>query len=252
YSLKAGVWYMATLVYDGEYVKAYINDTLVGETAFAGGAIAASGYDVMLGKDPAYSNADFFNGSIDDVRIYSVALNGTEIGNLYNATAPMGMSIQSSTGMTAFGNKVSGFYFNMELVNANGITVHNNKIENATSYGVWVDSQSYGNLFYNNSFYFNDGSNDIYNYLHVQAYDAGHNYWNTTAPPGGTHGYGNFWYDWQTPDNNGDGIVDEPYNLDGGAIDYYPLTSATPVPELSWPVLVFAALLGIALLRRRR
>ncbi|MEM3493577.1 MAG: NosD domain-containing protein, partial [Thermoplasmata archaeon] len=39
-------------------------------------------------------------------------------------------------------------------------------------------------------------------------------------------GEGNYWSDWQWPDNNHDGIVDLPYEIagDAGAKDYYPLT----------------------------
>jgi hypothetical protein len=286
YSLKTGVWYMATLVYDGEYVKAYINDTLVGEAAFAGGAIAASGYDVMLGKDPAYSNADFFNGSIDEVHIYSQALSYSEIKTLYyneggvlvgasienntlsNATVgmsfekvkgatvngnvlrlsgysgtgtPVGVFMKDSSNIETFNSSVDGYYYDMQYQDVAFSTMHNVKIGNATSYGVYVDAQSHGNLFYNNSFYFNNGSNDTYNSSHVQAYDSGHNYWNTTGLNGAA-GYGNYWYDWNST---------APYYLDGGAVDYYPLGSSPPVPEFTWLGLVLVLLLLAILVRRK-
>ncbi len=118
---------------------------------------------------------------------------------------------------------------------------------------VCVDSQSGGDRFYNDSFYFNNGSNDTYNESHVQAYDAGLNFWNTPAPDYGTHGYGNFWYDWQSLDNEEPyGIVDSPYVLDGGAKDNYPLTNAQLIPELSIIALtIIVLLLPVILLRRR-
>ncbi len=296
YSLKTGVWYMATLVYDGSTVKAYINDTLVGETQFNGGAINASGYDVMLGRNPVYNNTDFFNGSIDDVHIYSRALSDSEIRSIYlngggvlagleiennsitnavngmylrnvkgayvceNTVAqstyvgtgtPTGMFIGNTIDMEIFNSSVDGYYYGVVYSDVVFSTMHNVKIGNSTSYGVYVDSGSHGNLFYNNSFYFNHGSGSTYDSSCIQAYDAGHNQWNTTKLSG-EHGYGNYWHDWTTPDSNGDGIVDNPYVLDGGASDAYPLTTpTTPVPELNYLWLV-ALLLMVFVLRRRK
>ena len=85
-------------------------------------------------------------------------------------------------------------------------------------------------------FYFNHGSNDSYNTSHVQAYDAGTNYWNNDT-------MGNYWYDWaknnDTNDQNGDGIVDWPYKIDGGSNqDEYPLADTSAIPELSWFLIV--------------
>lgn len=37
-------------------------------------------------------------------------------------------------------------------------------------------------------------------------------------------GLGNYWSDWRGPDEDNNGIVDEPYALDGGALDNFPLT----------------------------
>jgi len=68
---------------------------------------------------------------------------------------------------------------------------------------------------YGNSFYYNNGAGDEYDSSHTQAYDDEEHYWNTT-------GKGNFWADWTEPDRDEDGIVDEPYAIDGGtgARDY--------------------------------
>ncbi|NPA75501.1 MAG: PQQ-binding-like beta-propeller repeat protein, partial [Euryarchaeota archaeon] len=83
YPLKEGVWYFAALVYDGQTVKAYINGNLVGETKFAGGAIAVSNYPINIGRNPVYAG-DYFDGMIDDVRIYNIALSYDDILLLYN------------------------------------------------------------------------------------------------------------------------------------------------------------------------
>jgi len=50
--------------------------------------------------------------------------------------------------------------------------------------------------------------------------DSSTNHWNST-------GTGNYWSDWTSPDSNSDGIVDVPYEIDGGAgaTDWYPVTN---------------------------
>lgn len=87
------------------------------------------------------------------------------------------------------------------------------------SYGSFYESE---NFVWNNTFIGNNGATRTYDASHVQACDNGtNNSWNSTA------GYGNYWSDWTTPDANQNGIVDQPYNIagDGGAKDYYPLTT---------------------------
>ncbi len=138
-------------------------------------------------------------------------------------------------------------------IHADELTVSYNYIANNTGYGVYLTVG--GNLFYNNSFYFNNGSNGTYNASHVQAYDSGGNRWNITGNPG----RGNYWYDWASNNNSNDvnphdGIVDWSYKIDGGAgaEDHYPIANVnSSVPELD----VYAALIILVfplLLRRKR
>ncbi len=82
-----------------------------------------------------------------------------------------------------------------------------------------ADIDSRENLIYDNNFLDNNGDG-------VQATDNGtDNRWNTSTG-------GNYWSDWMTPDDNGNGIVDEPYELDGdaGASDLLPLTDVPSNP----------------------
>ncbi len=136
-------------------------------------------------------------------------------------------------------------------VYADSITIAYNYIANNTEYGVFLSGMS--NTIYNNSFYFNNGSNGTYNESHVQAYDeGGHNQWNTTTT-------GNYWYDWANNNDTNDqdphdGFVDWPYKLDGsvGAMDKLPIANPQPaVPELTWYLtIIMAAIIIIA--RKRR
>ncbi len=127
-------------------------------------------------------------------------------------------------------------------------TITYNQISNNTGYGIYITAYT-NNLIYANSFYFNNGSSDKYNASHIQAYDRGPNTWNTEDG-------GNYWYDWAnnnaSNDQNGDGIVDWSYKLDGGAEDQYPLKSGdVPVPEFSMPVILAIVLLLVFVVRKR-
>ena len=168
-----------------------------------------------------------------------------------------GIALENADNNTIAGNVISncttGIYF---IYNSNENTIRNNNITNNSMYGIFISGRNSYNLVYNNTFYYNHGSGDTYNTSHVQAYDDGCcNHWNTTS------GYGNYWHDWaknnDTNDENGDGIVDWPYRLDGviGAKDYYPqVSSSIPIPEftpLLPTVISIAAFLEFIMWRRR-
>ncbi len=127
--------------------------------------------------------------------------------------------------------------------------IHNNMFYNNSGYGITIYSSSNYNRVYENSFYFNHGSTDTYSSGAVQAADYGTgNAWNISYE-------GNYWYDWTTPDNNNNGIVDNPYSIDGSANseDELPLTTSTAVPEISpGIVLVFVLLAGAMIAVRRK
>ena len=137
----------------------------------------------------------------------------------------------------------------------NGISL--NTFEDNTLEGLKIQTSS-GNRIHNNTFIDNNGAGTIYDEDHAQAFDAyGTNYWNSST-------HGNYWSDWLAPDDNLDGIVDEPYEIgpfnppipEYGATDYFPLTvSSTPIPEFSSLISLIVAIMviiAISGLRRRR
>ena len=153
--------------------------------------------------------------------------NNTVWGNtVYNDTT--GVEIKFSNNNTIWGNTVYNGTTGIKInLNSNGNFLVHNLIMNNTGYGVSVNWNSGFNIIYNNSFYYNHGSNEAYNSLHIQAYDEnGTNLWDY-------NGRGNFWMDWTEPDEDGDGIVDEPYVIAGisGVMDHFPLTEEVPIPE---------------------
>lgn len=106
-------------------------------------------------------------------------------------------------------NSLSG----MAFWDSNGNDIINNTLIENADHGISTGVNSDDNLAYDNNFLDNNEGG-------TQASDNGTaNRWN--APTGG-----NYWSDWITPDDDGNGVVDLPYQLDGtaGAVDNMPLT----------------------------
>jgi parallel beta-helix repeat protein len=165
------------------------------------------------------------------------------MGNLCIIAQQYGIVVRGCSGNTFSGNNVSenmihGIFMYDAPSEWNNIT--DNVFYNNSQYAIRSSlSGSINNRIWNNTFVGNNGAGSTYDSLYIQAYDAGTgNWWNTSGTP---HGYGNFWGDWQSPDVNSDGIVDNPYVLAGSGVqDYYPLTvPSQPIPEGN--LLVFVA-----------
>jgi len=190
------------------------------------------------------TNCILFNNICTDNVNYGIHLtdsDGTEISNNYCANNGLGGSNENSPesgiliDVYSSRNNITS---NTLYHNWIGIRVASNSTLNNISYnncstneefGLRIASISKENTIWNNTFYKNNGAGSTYNPANIQASDTvGNNSWNTSGSP---HGYGNWWSDWTTPDGNGDGIVDWPYNItvSTGAKDYYPLTTK-PLP----------------------
>jgi len=78
---QQGVWYFVVGTYDGSFLKIYVNGILEGTTSLSGNLLI-SNTDVNIGR--RVSGDRYFNGQIDEVRIYNRALNSEEIvENMY-------------------------------------------------------------------------------------------------------------------------------------------------------------------------
>jgi hypothetical protein len=75
-ALAANAWSFLTETYDGSTLRLYVNGTQVSSTAHTG-AIATSTNPLQIGGDSLYGQ--FFQGLIDNVRIYNVALSAAQI-----------------------------------------------------------------------------------------------------------------------------------------------------------------------------
>jgi len=81
-SITLGKWQHVVVTYDGTNRKTYINGSQSGvsDTQISGN-IDISNANITIGQD---YNTRFFDGQIDDVRIYNYALTSEQIKTLYN------------------------------------------------------------------------------------------------------------------------------------------------------------------------
>jgi prepilin-type N-terminal cleavage/methylation domain-containing protein len=84
WSYYIGKWGHYVFTYDGTTLKSYVNGVLDNQTTYIG-QLTSNTNPVTIGKG-AETAASFFNGLIDEVRIYNRALSDAEIQALYNAT----------------------------------------------------------------------------------------------------------------------------------------------------------------------
>jgi chitodextrinase len=75
-ALPANTWSFLTETYDGSTLRLYVNGTQVASTAHTGN-IATSTNPLQIGGDSIYGQ--FFNGLIDNVRVYNIALTAAQI-----------------------------------------------------------------------------------------------------------------------------------------------------------------------------
>jgi parallel beta-helix repeat protein len=168
-------------------------------------------------------NLIFGNGSTADSE-------GLNVSSPFNITVKNNRVSGHVIGMgLSYGSVDSSFRYNIiEDNTGSGIririgedhVVEGNLVFNNSGYGIeCVDSS--GCMITDNTFINNYGSGDTFNSLKIQASEReGKNKWNATEG-------GNYWRDWASPDNDGDGLVDLPY-LIFGSISYDQKALAEP------------------------
>lgn len=83
YTFSLNTWYFVATTYDGSYAKFYINGALVG-SSYLNIAIASDNLPLVIGADFPGAT-EYFNGVIDEVRIYDRALTQSDIDTLANS-----------------------------------------------------------------------------------------------------------------------------------------------------------------------
>jgi parallel beta-helix repeat protein len=183
-----------------------------------------------------------------------IALNScrnSSLSNNYCSNNYCGISLGGiSSGDSLSYNNCSNNGVGIILASSNCTVSWNLMYDNGAA-GVWAKWTSVGNRIHDNQLVGNNGSGSVYDPDLIQAWDEGlNNWWNDTD------GHGNYWGDWLGPDADMNGIVDLPYNISGGAKDYFPLTTPRePIPEFGvMPIVVMVLLAAIFLttVARRR
>jgi hypothetical protein len=78
-SIEANRWYHITGTFDGTSIRVYLDGELKGTTVVGGPIDDGGGLPLFIGSDDAGA---FFNGAMDDLRIWNRPLNRTEIRNV--------------------------------------------------------------------------------------------------------------------------------------------------------------------------
>ncbi|MGB8226767.1 MAG: LamG domain-containing protein [Sedimentisphaerales bacterium] len=85
-----GVWHHLAGTYDGSILRLYVDGTEQDTKAHIG-SIKSTAYNVFIGENSQETGA-YYNGNIDDVRIYNRALDANEIALLANTLKYMGFT----------------------------------------------------------------------------------------------------------------------------------------------------------------
>ncbi|MDO8429065.1 MAG: DUF2341 domain-containing protein, partial [Candidatus Daviesbacteria bacterium] len=101
-SYSTSAWHHVVGTYDGTTMKLYVDGVLDSELARSG-AINSNSGSLTIGAWNSGSTA-WFNGKLDDMRIYNRALSAGEVSQLYNfAPGPVGYwNLDEKTGTSAF------------------------------------------------------------------------------------------------------------------------------------------------------
>ncbi|MDF7809138.1 LamG domain-containing protein [Pontiellaceae bacterium B12219] len=105
HTLPLDEWHLITQTYDGNEVRQYDNGELVNSTETGAHSLSNS-WDFLIGKAagyPGYLSTKYFDGQIDDLRVYDRALTEEEILTEYNfADAAVPMRLAASTEIAIF------------------------------------------------------------------------------------------------------------------------------------------------------
>ena len=114
-TLVTGTWYHAAATYDGATFRVYLNGVQENAAAVAGGPGTGSTHPAALGTalDTTGATGGFFNGVLDEVRIWNVARSAAEIAAARNLELTSGTGLTARYGLnegtgTAVGNSVVG------------------------------------------------------------------------------------------------------------------------------------------------
>ena len=131
-ALPAGSWSHIAVTYDAATVRLYVNGVQVASQARTG-TLTSSTNPLQIGGDGIYGQ--YFNGIIDEARVYSTALTAAQIQT--DMTTPVGIDSQPPTAPTnLLANAVSGTQINLSwTASTDNVGVTNYLIERCQGNG---------------------------------------------------------------------------------------------------------------------
>ena len=109
-NISLGVWYHVVGTFNQGDAKLYINGNKANEKTSSVTTLDTTGYDALIGAYRSDSPAQFFNGSIDDVRIYNRALSAEEVKYHYNHGGPVASwNFDEGSGTAVHDSSENGF-----------------------------------------------------------------------------------------------------------------------------------------------
>ena len=135
-ALPVGVWSHVASTYNGTTLRLYVNGSQVGQLAVAG-SIATSASALHIGGNGAWG--EWFNGTIDEVRVYNRALGASEIQNdmllsiTPDVTAPTISARTPSPGSAGVNAGTSATVTFNEFMNAGSITTSTFQLKDSSN-----------------------------------------------------------------------------------------------------------------------
>ena len=78
-------WNHIAVTFNSGAMNMYVNGALVGQATATFTSVSANNNAIRFGEDVTIGNAEYFNGKMDDIRIWNTARTGTEILNNMNS-----------------------------------------------------------------------------------------------------------------------------------------------------------------------
>jgi putative cofactor-binding repeat protein len=192
--------------------------------------------NILLNSSTSPEATALFNSGRNTVgiRLGDVQLGGCQYNNVYMNTIInhiVGIESYVSSNNSIYGNYIADSNVGISFSGSYQNRIYQNNI---TECGYAVHICGSNNAFYQNNFVENSHQVSIYHttlftsdiiieYSTNNTFDSGY-------PSGG-----NFWSDYNGTDNNGDGIGDTPYIINGDNQDNYPLMEPVEIPETEIP-----------------
>ena len=107
-ALSTSAWHLVIGTFDGSTQRLYVDGSLV--VSGTASAASYSGQGVLIGYSTGGYLATYFNGKMNDIRLYSHALSPAEVSTLYGGTGFSAPFYTNDTLLTSLSNGYAGYW----------------------------------------------------------------------------------------------------------------------------------------------